>query len=139
MNLPLDFVLERLGSTRVVMAKNYDYPMASVLGSLGIEPNADALFEVPFDRAVDCLTALLWKDMAYGTEMMPKACAEAYAKELIDQFPREGARSFTNGEWDQYDQVSAFSYMPITKATFSAVVIVVHPKYAVCILVEDED
>ena len=77
--------------------------------------------------------------MAYGIEMMPKACAEAYAKEFIDQFPLGSARFFTNGERDQYDRVSAFTYTPMTKATFSAVVMVVHPKYAVCVVVEDED
>ena len=29
--------------------------------------------------------------------------------------------------------------MPLTNATFSAIVMVVHPKYAVCVVVEDED
>lgn len=139
MNLCLDFVFERRGSTRIAMVRNYDFPMTEVMSSLHIAPNAGALLEVTFSRAIDCLTALLWKDLAYGVEMMPKAHAETYAKQFFDQFFRDNARFFTNGAWDRYDQVSAFSYTPLTKATFSAVLMVVHPKYAIAVVVEDED
>ena len=139
MNLGLDFVFERLGTTRVVIARNYDCPIPDVLRSLSVEPNADALFEVSADRAADCLTALLWKDLAYSCEMMPEARAEAYAKQFIAQFPHDSTRFFTNGEWERYHEVTAFSYTPVTKATFSAVVMVVSPDYAVGVVIEDED
>jgi hypothetical protein len=139
MKLCLDFVLERLGSTRVVAVRNYDLPLADALSSMGIEPNADALFEVSLSRTVESLTELLSKDMVYGCEMMPRATAEEYAKDFFVPLSGDGTRFFTNGDWDRYHQHSSFGYMPLTNATFSAVVMVVHPKYAVCVVVEDED
>ena len=108
MKLCLDFVLERLGSTRVVGVRNYDLPLADVLSSMGIEPNADALFEVSLTRAVECLTELLRKDIAYGCEMMPSATAEEYAKDFFIPLSGDGARFFTNGGWDRYHQHSSF-------------------------------
>jgi hypothetical protein len=121
MKLCLDFVLERLGSTRVVAVRNYDLPLADVLSSMGIEPNADALFEVSLSRVVASTTA------------------EEYAKDFFVPLSGDGARFFTNGDWDRYHQHSSFGYMPLTNATFSATVMDVHPKYAVCVVVEDED
>jgi hypothetical protein len=139
MKLPVDFLLERLGSTRVVAVRNYDSPLADVLSSIGIEPNAAALFEVSLGRAVDCLTELLLKDMAYGCEMIPRTTAEECAKDFFVPLSGDGARFFTSGERDRYHQHPSFGYMPLTNATFSAVVMVVLPKYAVCVVVEDED
>ena len=139
MNLCLDFVFERRGSTRVAIVRNYDLPMREVMKSLGIEPNPEALFEVSFSRAIGCLTILLWKDLAYSLELMPKDRAEAYAKQFVEQFSPENTRFFTNGDWDEYDKLSGISYSPLTPATFSAVLMGLHSTYAIAVVIEDED
>lgn len=78
--------------------------------------------------------------MAYGcAEFMPKQKADGYAHEFLKEYAVGDARFFTNGRWDQYHGSSGFQYSPLTAATFSAVVLVVCPGVATCLLVEDED
>ncbi|MGJ7614145.1 MULTISPECIES: hypothetical protein [unclassified Variovorax] len=141
MTATLDFIRERDGGfTRVSTVSSYGTSQALLLKSFGLEPQADALSEVTREVAAACISALLWRDMAYSsTEFMPKQKAEGYAQGFLEEYAAEGARFFTNGRWDQFHGSSGFPYSPLTGATFSAVVLVACPGVATCLLVEDED
>jgi hypothetical protein len=127
------------GFTRVTAVRNYGSPLEVVMQLLGLEAKPGALLEVSPQVAASCIAALLWKDLAYKYEFMPREAAERFGESFVEQYTCEGATFYTNGKWDQYHQQSTFGYIPLTSATFSAVVIVVHPEFAACLVVEDED
>ena len=107
--------------------------------SLGLEPNASALTQVSPQVAADSVAALLWKDLAYSHEIMPLEKARNYGQAFVEQYDFESVTFYSNGEWNEYHQKSSFGYTPVTPATFSAVVMVVHPDFSACLVVEDED
>lgn len=142
MNAALDLIVERgSGFVRVSAVGHHGAALAPLLESFGLQPDAGALSEVTREVAAACVSALLWRDMAYGVELMPREKANAHAHRFLEQCAAEGATFFTNGRWDLYhDGGGALStWSPLTSATFSAAVLVVCPAVATCLLVEDED
>jgi hypothetical protein len=106
---------------------------------LGLVANLSALIEVSSQVAAGCIEALLWKDLAYKCECMPRETAARHGAAFVEQYACEGAVFYVNGRWDRYHEQATFGYSPLTSATFSAVVMVVHPEFAACLVVEDED
>lgn len=140
MSTALDFIRERDGGTvRVSTMSNHETSQVLLLKSFGLQPQAHELPEATRSIAEACISALLWRDMAYGTEFMSKQKADDYARAFLDECAGEDARFFINGRWDLYHGSSGFSYSPLTSATFSATLLVVCPGVATCFLVEDED
>ncbi|AVS70040.1 hypothetical protein C8247_05990 [Paracidovorax avenae] len=142
MNAALDLIGERgCGFVRVSAVGRHGAALAQLLESFGLQPDAGALSEVTREVSAACVSALLWRDMAYGVELMPRERADAHAHRFLEECAVEGATFFTNGRWDLYHDggggTSAWS--PLTSATFSAAVLVVCPAVATCLLVEDED
>lgn len=139
-NPATNFTQERPGGfTRVVPTGSDDLSMEGVMQSLGLQAKPSGLFAVSAQVAASCVASLLWKDLAYRQEIMSLEKAREYGEAFVEQYKLEGATFYTNGNWDKYHQQSSFGYTPLTDATFSAVVMVVHPKFAACLVVEDED
>jgi len=135
-----NFIKERSGGfTRLVFVRNYDLPMNQVMQHIGIAAVPDALREVSSSIAAECIASLLWKDMAYGHEFMSLEKARDYANSYIGQFDFEQVRFYTNGSWHEYHVKSGCAYTPLTEATFSAVILAVHPQFAAGLIIEDED
>lgn len=141
MNHPLlQAIKERDGGfIRLVTAGNHGCALAQVMHSLGLEEKPEALSAVSPEVAANSVAALLWKDLAYGHEFMPWPKALAHGQAFVAEHDGDGATFYVNGEWDRYHQGSGCAYTPLSDATFSAVVMVVHPEFAACLLVEDED
>ncbi len=137
----LEFIRERDGGfIRVSTVSNRGTSQALLLKSLGLEPLTNALSEVTREIAASCISTLLWRDMAYrSTEFMSKQKADGYADDFLENYAVANSQFFTNGRWDKYHESSSFPYSPLTAATFSALVLVVCPEVATCLLVEDED
>ncbi|WP_234385336.1 hypothetical protein [Paracidovorax avenae] len=129
------------GFVRVSAVGHHGAALAPLLESFCLQPDAGALSEVTREVAAACVSALLWCDMAYGVELMPREKADAHAHRFLEQCAAEGATFFTNGRWDLYHDGGGApsTWSPLTSATFSAAVLVVCPAVATCLLVEDED
>jgi hypothetical protein len=106
---------------------------------MNLAPDPEGLSEIDDRAAIKIIEAILWKDLAYHAEIMPKEQAGEYARWFIENFSGPESRFFTNGDWNDYHQTVSNSWYAFTDATFDAGVIVVSPQYAICLWVEDED
>jgi hypothetical protein len=106
---------------------------------VGLAPKPEYLNEIDGNYAEKVIETILWKDLAYGVEIMPKDKAQRYAKEFLKEFYNYECQLYTNGDWKNYHEKSSTVCSPLTSATFDAGVLVVHPKYLVSIWVRDED
>lgn len=129
----------RTGFTRIAVTRNHALPLATLLPRLGLFAEPGALKDIAPEIAVECLVAMLWKDLAYDDEQMPLATARQHARAFVDAYSGEDTIFFANGRWDRYRTQSGVAFTPLTPATLGAVVVAVHPAYAACLVVDDED
>ncbi len=114
----------------------------TVAREFGLQPSG-RLEPVDGLTATAVLEALLWKDMAYQYEIMPRDRARELAREFVGTFP-VGARFFVNARWDLRGS-APFSWSSCTSATFDGGVIAIASDkkggqwLAGCIWLEDED
>jgi hypothetical protein len=97
--------------------------------------------EISEQEAVSVLCAVIGKDMAYQSELMPPQEANTLAKEFVHQFAGDRAKFYTNGEYGKprQSQTVGPSWMPATEATFDTGVLVVAPERIGCAWFMDED
>lgn len=69
-------------------------------------------------------------------ELMDADVARQCADELISEYAEPGAKIFTTARWEE-DRLSG--WLPVTKATFNVLILIVNSAFAISILVEDED
>ncbi|OCQ23795.1 hypothetical protein A7985_07600 [Pseudoalteromonas luteoviolacea] len=105
----------------------------------GLAPIPGYLEECDFNYAVEVVKTILWKDLAYGVELVKESVAIKNATYLVEQFFDENTKIYTNGNWANYHTIGSRSCNPLTNATFDAGVLFVGQKHAACIWVEDED
>jgi hypothetical protein len=113
--------------------------MQHLLKSMSLAPEPEGLKEIDTSTAEKIIEAILWKDLAYGAEIMPKEQASKYALWFVEQYSSQECKLYTNGDWVNYHQKSSNGWHPLTDATFDGGIIIVHPQYAICIWVQDED
>ncbi len=61
----------------------------------GLTPNSSFLVEHNRETALAILTELLWKDMAYESECMPKTHAIEFAEELLADYEKNRDQVFS--------------------------------------------
>ncbi|MFT6910439.1 MAG: hypothetical protein ACJAS1_007168 [Oleiphilaceae bacterium] len=127
------------GYLRVDSRRVYNSSLEQVMGLFGLEPNSKLLEECDIDYAIEVVKTILWRDLAYNTEMVPEETALERATFLVNQFYEVESKLFTNGDFKDYHVQSTSSFNPLTNATFSAGIIILNSGYAACILAEDED
>ncbi|MDB5803321.1 MAG: hypothetical protein JWN73_643 [Betaproteobacteria bacterium] len=125
----------KCGEIRYAVATETSADMSRVLAKFGLRADASLLVAHDAETAHAILGTLLWKDMAYGTECMPRAQADQLAREVLAGHADEQSRYFSNGDWTKSE-----SWNPLTEATFDAGLIVscAENRYF-CIWFEDED
>ena len=125
----------RYGEVRYTLTTERSGDMANVLGKLGLKPEPGSLVEHNRESALAILRELLWKDMAYESECMPKERAESLAQDFFQQHSSQGCRYFSNGNWSARE-----SWNPLTGSTFDSGIIIKTPEnvYA-CVWFQDED
>ncbi len=123
------------GEIRIALVTEMTGDLSRVLSKLGFAPDASMLVEQDRVTALSILTALLWKDMAYEGECMPREQAEAFSNAIIDENCDIHSRYFSNGNWALQE-----SWNPLTNATFDAGIIISSGgRLYFCIWFEDED
>ena len=123
------------GEIRYAVLSDVSLDMSRVLAKFGLRADASLLVEYDEETARAILGTLLWKDMAYSCECMPKAQAEQLAREVLAEHADANSRYYSNGDWSKSE-----SWNPLTEATFDAGLIVSrgNTEYF-CIWFEDED
>ncbi len=123
------------GEVRAALVSEMTGDLTRVLSKCGLRPEPSLLIEHGHESALAILTELLWKDMAYETECMPKKQAESIAQSLFGKYSDSNSRFYSNGNWALRE-----SWNPLTDATFDAGLIIASSnKNYFCIWFEDED
>lgn len=123
------------GEIRYAVVSEITGDMSRVLGKLGLTPDASLLVQHDRASAFAILQDLLWKDMAYQDECMPKHQAETIANELLQQYSVPQSNYFSNGDWAKRE-----SWNPLTESTFDAGLIITGNNGTYfCIWFQDED
>lgn len=126
----------RVGEIRYSFASESTGNLSRLLGKFGLLPDETLLVEHDRESARQILVALLWKDMAYDGECMPKETAESLARKIIAENERPGCRFFSNGNLAKGE-----SWNPLTESTFDAGLLITDPMSGnhFCIWIQDED
>ncbi len=131
-----DLIAERCcGEIRYAVLFDASGDLSQVLGRFGLSPDGSALVEYDRTTALTILVELLWKDMAYGCECMPRVRAEAWAERVFAEHTTAASRFYSNGNWARHE-----SWNPLTTSTFDAGVIITGPDGTYfCVWFQDED
>jgi hypothetical protein len=126
----------RFGEIRYAVASESTGDLSRLLAKFGLTPDASLLVEHDRDSALEILITLLWKDMAYEGECMPRQQAESLAQEILSDYERPGCRYFSNGNIAKGE-----SWSPLTESTFDAGLVVTDEQTHMhfCIWFQDED
>lgn len=113
-----------------------------VVQAHGLRGIASEWDEVSATDALAISAALLHRDLAYGSELIPLHTATDLVTQFFDQVP-EPHTYFTNGEWsiapDDSRPASLSSFSPISEATLDAGVVCLGDGRAALLWVQDED
>jgi hypothetical protein len=136
MNDPRSIIEARkYGEVRYAVVSESTNDLSRVLGKFGLTPDASLLVEHDRETAFAILRELLWKDMAYEGECMPRSQAEEVANQLLLQYSIPESKYFSNGDWSKRE-----SWNPLTESTFDAGLIVTGSAGTYfCIWFQDED
>lgn len=107
----------------------------------GLFESPEIYFEVSEAEAKSVLVAVLVKDMAYGSPLVPPGDAVALADAFFGSFAANGARYFTNGEFGKprlHPNIGP-SWNPATEHTFDSGVLILSPRRIGCAWFMDED
>lgn len=126
----------RFGEIRYSVASEPTGDLSRLLGKFGLTPDESLLVEHDRGSALQILITLLWKDMAYEGECMPKNEAESLAQQILAEHERPGCRYLSNG-----NVAKGESWNPLTESTFDAGLVITDPvaHSHFCIWFQDED
>ena len=117
-------------------------PAVASLFSLSSDPSNYR--KIAKQEAIQILTRILHKDMAYDMEIMPLEVAEGLCATFLQGFADESTVFFTNIDYSREGKrgrnvSSGPNWNPVTKATFDAGVIAISKSRSACLWIEDED
>src|SRR5512139_1713761 len=126
----------RYGEIRYSVVSEPTGNLSRLLGKFGLTPDESLLVEHDRDSALQILITLLWKDMAYEGECMPRKEAESLARQILTEHESSGCRYFSNG-----NVAKGESWNPLTESTFDAGLVVTDAvaQCHFCIWFQDED
>ena len=126
----------RFGEIRYSVVSGAAGSLSRLLGKFGLRADESLLVEHNRDTALQILITLLWKDMAYEDECMPRQEAESLAQKVLIEHESPGCRYFSNG-----NVAKGESWNPLTDSTFDAGLLVTNTsgQNHFCIWFQDED
>ena len=139
MNIPELIHHRHAGCLRVVFVSHWSETVDEILPQLGLAAEPTCLRQVERGDAIATIETILWKDLAYSQELMPRATARLYAEDFIREFAEDGCVIYSNADWKGHHESFSSSWDPMTPATFDAGIVIVNFASAVCLWVEDED
>lgn len=120
-------------------------PFPTVASSFSLSPDVSNYHQIVKSEALQILTLILHRDMAYHEEIMPEETAAALSATFLQSFEDESATFFTNADYTRkggiFGKQGRFgpTWYPVTKAAFDAGVIVLSKTQCACLWIEDED
>ena len=123
------------GRVRITLAKNYNDDLESVMASIGLPRRSSDLRKISRQEAINTLAMILWRDLAYGTQLIKQEEAHQRALEFVGEYASTGVEFYNNVQLS--DNTSSWS--PLSESTFDRCLLVVNQDSAVCVLAEDED
>ncbi len=129
------------GVVRCAVLDGSSDSLAELTAAAGLQPAPERLREVDESYAQGIVTQVLRRDLAYGTELMSDAEAQALAAGFLELFRDRAPRYFTNGDFHRWPgkRPSSPSWNPMTDATFDTGVLVLARGRTGYLWVEDED
>lgn len=127
------------GELRINFSPKWNYPINSILSGFGLFPNEENLIEVTIEIACEIVEAILWRDLSYSGEIMPRGEAKRYSEYLVCSMAPPECTFYTNAEWHKYHGESSFGFNPFTSSTFDGGILCVGKNSAMSIWVKDED
>jgi hypothetical protein len=126
----------RFGEIRYSVTSETTGNLSRLLGKFGLMPDESLLIEHDRDSALQILITLLWKDMAYQGDCMPRQEAESLAQQILVEHETTGCRYFSNG-----NIANNKSWNPLTESTFDSGLVITDPakQNHFCIWFQDED
>lgn len=126
-------VHDRISAARhcghVICGSSAATDVEGVARAFGLSTEPGTYCEIDRATAEARMIDLLEYDLAYDSDIVPRAEAESLAREFLDAVP--GARFYSNG--------TRQDSMPATRATFDGGVIAIGEGGSACFWVEDED
>jgi hypothetical protein len=107
----------------------------------GLDATPDIYREIPAATARRLAVRILTHDLAFQCELVTPAIAERLVETYLSAFAAPGHRYFTNvlGDPSTAERFWLDSWAAATRATFDAGVLILGPKLAGILWVEDED
>jgi hypothetical protein len=129
------------GRVKITFAKNYNYDLERVMARVGLPKGPSELRKVSNEEAIDTMTAILWRDMAYRVELIDKEQAYQRALMFVGEYALADAEFYNNLFWfTDYALPGRFdSFSAVSDSTFTMCLLIVNPDSAVCVLAEDEN
>jgi hypothetical protein len=110
-------------------------------GHFGLFPERTHYFKIDAAEAQAVLVAVLSREMAYDSDLVPRDEAQVLAAAFVGQFAEESASYYTNGDYGKPKTTPGVGpgWNPVTDATFDTGVLVVSPTRIACAWFMDED
>ena len=117
--------------------------VSELAAEFGLASDPSYYKEIDAESARRLARLVLNQDMAYNAEVIAAHRAAELADRFLAQFGSDGVRYYTNGTFHEARGPkltwSGASWDPVTAATFDTGVLVIGPRGAGCLWVEDED
>lgn len=114
----------------------------SLTAALGFRVLGEAWAEVQHGEARQIIQRILWRDLAYFSEIREPATADAFASDFLDLFDVD-ARFFTNDEFMHHQvflRENGYAQgWPVTEETCETGIVAVDARTVGMIWVEDQD
>lgn len=129
------------GILKTAMVSSPQKTLSKTLGKIGLSSDEELLNVINRELARDIVASILWKDLAYDVELMPKNKAYEFTDKILAEYYTDECTIFSNSKWERNDigNIILSGFNPMTNATFDSGIIIKHPSYFFCIWVEDED
>ncbi len=111
--------------------------LAELATQFGLSFTPEKYHEISKLQAESVAKHILYRDLAYDVELMPKSEVQKLTNRFFDCFNEDNTRYYTNG--DYYSAKSEHKWNSATAATFDTGILIVSRSKVGCLWVEDED
>ena len=124
------------GRFRVEILRRHGQSLEELLTHFRLLPNTELLFKLTHEQVTEALGHLLWKDLAYNTELIPLEVAKNRAKLFMEQLGNFATEIYSNT--DELAPIAGTN-LTATYPTFEVGFLFLSETMAVCLWVEEED
>ncbi|WDE08489.1 hypothetical protein SG34_031700 [Thalassomonas viridans] len=139
MNISDIVKLRDCGELKISYITNWDYSMNQILDNFGLFPCEDKLKEVLLEDAQKIVEALLFKDLAYGSEIMTTKEATKCMEYFFSTFSSPNSRYYSNAVKGADNNQYIFHINQFTDSLVDGGVVIIDGDIAVCFWVSDDD